>query len=77
LLWHFTVNNDIEFSIVKAENGGERVVWPKVTLTSLQAPEQGFIKCDLGKYKIRFVSPKNSWFPTKLHYVVEFRPDCQ
>ncbi|MCP9262555.1 hypothetical protein DINM_005927 [Dirofilaria immitis] len=71
LLWHFTVNSDIEFSIIKIENDNEQIVWPKITLRSLRTPEQGSIICKHGKYIVRFTNLSKFFIPIKLQYVIE------
>lgn len=74
LLWQFMVNGDIEFDIIRIENADKVTVWPKLTLTTIKTPEQGFIRCRKGEYYVRFTNPANSWIPLKLHYVVEMGP---
>ncbi|VDM98322.1 unnamed protein product, partial [Thelazia callipaeda] len=75
LLWHFTVSSDVEFSIVKIDqDGNEAIAWPKITLMSLKAPEQGSITCNPGEYVIRFTNPSRFWLPVKLYFVVSLCP---
>ncbi|TKR77616.1 hypothetical protein L596_018551 [Steinernema carpocapsae] len=76
LLWHFTINGDIDFEIVYSADGGktEESVWPRITLTSLKAPEQGKIVCKrTGQYHARFTNSTGGWIPVKLHYGVVVR----
>jgi len=76
LLWHFTANGDVEFEIVYSVDGGktEETVWPRITLTSLRAPEQGKILCKrAGQYHVRFTNSSSGWLPLKLHYGVIVR----
>lgn len=71
LLWHFSVNGDIEFSVVRVDGDSETTVWPKITLTTTKVPEQGSILCQKGDYLLRLTNPNNSWTPLKLSYVFE------
>ncbi|KHN81731.1 CRAL-TRIO domain-containing protein C34C12.6 [Toxocara canis] len=71
LVWHFTVNGDVEFEVVRLDGNSETVMWPKITLTTLKSPEQGAIVCKRGDYRLRFVNPTNTWIPLKVHYVIE------
>jgi hypothetical protein len=77
LLWQFTVNCDVTFDIAQVhkqeENDlPERVVWPKITLTSLKTPEHGFIKItETGTYRLRFLDVSSSWLASKLNYTVQ------
>jgi len=76
LLWHFTVNGDIDFEVVYSADGGktEESVWPRITLTSLKAPEQGKVLCKrAGQYHVRFTNSTGGWIPIKLHYGVLVR----
>ncbi|KAK0416765.1 hypothetical protein QR680_012671 [Steinernema hermaphroditum] len=76
LIWHFTVNGDIDFEVVYSADGGktEESVWPRITLTSLKAPEQGKIFCKwAGQYHVRFTNSTGGWIPVKLHYGVVVR----
>ncbi|VDK87509.1 unnamed protein product [Litomosoides sigmodontis] len=72
LLWHFTVSNDVEFSIVKIEMDNEQIIWPKITLTSLRTPEQGSVVCKRdNKYMLRFTNPSRFPIPVRLQYAIE------
>uniref|UniRef100_A0A915C9N0 CRAL-TRIO domain-containing protein n=1 Tax=Parascaris univalens TaxID=6257 RepID=A0A915C9N0_PARUN len=71
LVWHFMVNGDIEFEVVRIDGDSETVMWPKITLTTLKSPEQGAIICKCGEYRLRFINPSNTWLPLKVHYIAE------
>ncbi|MFH4980704.1 hypothetical protein AB6A40_007413 [Gnathostoma spinigerum] len=77
LIWQFTVNGDIEFDVLRLGDDNQWcIVWPKVTLTSLKAPEQWYITCKKGEYKVRICNPTKTWLPIKINYAVEFGNDC-
>ncbi|PAV77633.1 hypothetical protein WR25_25483 isoform B [Diploscapter pachys] len=73
LIWNFTSSGDVEFEILRVENGKEIPVWPKITVTSLKLSEFGSVQVSPGHFILRFVNPSSTWFAVKLHCAAEIK----